>query len=128
MKQNSLVSELVDHILGNMFKFPNPGRWGWITVLLVLVIAYWSVITSATSQEETFRLLSLLSFTSSIVLAEPRIKWPTTLQKPLSLGMFFSGTGLMFFWILAFGLHPSFNLMALLFAFAVTMREMRKFL
>ena len=128
LAQRSPIERLIERTFGRILRFPDPGRFGWVAVLLLLVLAYWSVIRGASSREEAFAMLSLLSFTSSIAFAEPRIKWPTPFQKPLSLLMLVIGTGLFFFWFLAYGRGHSFNLMALLFALAVTLRETRSLL
>lgn len=124
-KPRSSAARVLDGLLSGLLRFPNPGRWGWIVVLFVLLLAFWSVIRSASTLDDLARMLVLVAFTASIVLAERRIHWPEAARRPLSLSMFALGTGLMIYWIVIGGFAPTFSLMALLFAFAVTMREMR---
>jgi hypothetical protein len=121
----SPADSFIGRILSNVLKFPNPGRFGWIAMLLALALALWSIFRSAPSQEELLRLLSLLSFTASIVFSERRVDWPQRTRRPLALSALLIGSSLMFFWILVVSFAPSFNLMALLFAFAMTVRETR---
>lgn len=126
IRSNSPLDQFIDRTLGGVLRHTDPGRLGWGFVAAAITLGFLGVVKAATSTEELLRYLAMLSFTTSIVFTEPQIPWPPAARKPLAAGMFVVATALALTWMVTTGAPLSFNWMALIFAFAVTIRELKR--
>ncbi len=97
-------------------------RFGWILALVLIVGLLIALKPYIETWPAAAKFLSLVAFAISLAAAESRLGWPRRLQRPIVGAMWAVGSLLMFVASLAKELH-TFEMMALIFIFSITLKE-----